>query len=273
MNTTEGIDKMQSREQRTLIFSTDLDGTLLGRGNYELTDALPGLLVELESDYEVIWAINTGRRLASVLDVVQRADIARRPDYLVDRETFLYVREDGAYRPVTDWNEGAERRVDAVQRAVAPHLEAWASRIAQEFPGAKVRLDSGVPLSVQSADVAQGMRVRAALQEWTRDLPGIEIIRNAIWVAIWAEGCDKGSVLAEISRRHGVPLNRIMAVGDSENDLPMLSKDVCGFPVAPANAEESVKAFVEKAGGWVSSEPDIDGVLDGVKQFLQTLDA
>ena len=109
----------------------------------------------------------------------------------------------------------------------------------------------GVPISVQASDVVQGIRVREALASWTRALPGIQIIRNTVWVAIWAEGCDKGSVLAEISRRHGVPLNRIMAVGDSDNDLPMLAPGVCGFPVAPANAEVSVKDFVAGAGGSV----------------------
>lgn len=264
---------MNSHEKHSVIISTDLDGTLLGRGNYELTDALPSLLDEQAARYEVIWMINTGRRFASVLDVVQRADIVRQPDYLVDRETFLYRWDGGDYRPVTEWNEAAEKRVEAVQRAVAPHLSTFENRILQEFPGAKVRLDSGVPLSVQARDGAQGVRVREALMEWTRDLPGVEIIRNAIWVAIWVAGCDKGSVLKEVARRHRVPRTRIMAVGDNENDMPMLSKDVCGFPVAPANAEESVKTFVEQQGGWVSSEPDIDGVLDGVKRFFSMLNA
>lgn len=264
---------MNSGTKPTVIISTDLDGTLLGRGNYELTNALPQLLVEKASKYEVIWVINTGRRFSSVFDVVDRANVVRRPDYLVDRETFLYKLDGEKYEPVRDWNEWAEQRVDGVQRAVAPYLEEWERRIYEEFPGARVRLDSGVPISVQASDVVQGMRVREALASWTRALPGIQIIRNAVWVAIWAEGCDKGSVLAEISRRHGVPLNRIMAVGDSDNDLPMLAPGVCGFPVAPANAEVSVKDFVAGAGGWVSTEPDIDGVLDGVQRFFSQLDA
>lgn len=251
-----------------VILSTDLDGTLLGRGVYQIGNALPQKLLDLHDRLDVIWMINTGRRYQQLLDLVQRAGLVRLPDYLVERETFLYRYEAGDYVPVADWNDVMRERVEAVLGAVAPRVVQWGERIAERFPGVRIRLDSGIPLSVQCTDAGQSSAVRDLLREWTSRIPGAAVMRNGIWVGVWVAGCDKGTVLAYVSKRHGVPPSRIMAVGDSENDLPMLAASVAGFPVAPDNAEPMVKEFVAAQGGYVSPHPDIDGVLDGLERFL-----
>lgn len=92
------------------------------------------------------------------------------------------------------------------------------------------------------------------------ELPGTEQSRatspalpGAHFVSVTRSGISKGSAVRELAGAMRVPLERIMAVGDSVGDLPML--DIVGRPVAMANAEpqllerfETVPS-VEQCGG------------------------
>lgn len=53
-----------------------------------------------------------------------------------------------------------------------------------------------------------------------------------------------------------------MAIGDNENDLPMLK--VAGLPVAMGNAVESVK----QQCAFVTATNDEDGVARAVRRFV-----
>ena len=53
-----------------------------------------------------------------------------------------------------------------------------------------------------------------------------------------------------------------MAIGDNENDLPMLQ--VAGLPVAMGNAVESVK----QQCAFVTATNDEDGVAQAVRRFV-----
>ena len=52
-------------------------------------------------------------------------------------------------------------------------------------------------------------------------------------------GVSKGSTLALIALMYGIPLEQCAAVGDSENDLPMLK--AAGLSFAMGNAPEQVR--------------------------------
>lgn len=54
-----------------------------------------------------------------------------------------------------------------------------------------------------------------------------------------AGGADKGSALAVIAARYGIPLEQCAAVGDSENDRSAF--EVAGVPIAMGNAPQTVK--------------------------------
>jgi Cof subfamily protein (haloacid dehalogenase superfamily) len=80
-------------------------------------------------------------------------------------------------------------------------------------------------------------------------------------IEITSSGINKGSALREISAITGIPLNNIMAIGDSPNDLSMFQ--VAGVAVAVANALPGV----QKAAKVVAPSNDEGGALWAIKNL------
>ncbi|MDR1930510.1 MAG: Cof-type HAD-IIB family hydrolase [Treponema sp.] len=80
---------------------------------------------------------------------------------------------------------------------------------------------------------------------------------------IMSAGINKGETLRFVSEHSGIPMERIMAIGDNYNDLDMIS--AAGFGVAMGNA---VPALKEKAR-WITASNDKDGVALAIEKILQ----
>jgi len=70
-------------------------------------------------------------------------------------------------------------------------------------------------------------------------------------------GANKGAALARLSSRIGIPMERMMAIGDAMNDLGMVSE--VGWGCAPANALDEVKKAARIVSGKTN---DDDAVAD-----------
>jgi Cof subfamily protein (haloacid dehalogenase superfamily) len=68
-------------------------------------------------------------------------------------------------------------------------------------------------------------------------------------------GVSKGAALRFVARHLGVPLSRVIAVGDEENDLEMLRE--AGLGIAMAHAPEAVRAAADR----VAPAADAGGLL------------
>ncbi|MFN3333312.1 MAG: HAD family hydrolase, partial [Caldilinea sp.] len=77
-----------------------------------------------------------------------------------------------------------------------------------------------------------------------------------------APGVDKGSGLRRLCNLLGVDIRRVMAIGDSDNDIPML--EAAGFAVAMGNAGEHVKAIAD----WVAPTIDEDGAAVALQRWI-----
>lgn len=73
---------------------------------------------------------------------------------------------------------------------------------------------------------------------------------------------DKGLGVLALAKELGIRPEEIIAVGDSENDLPMLK--VVGLPVAMGNAMESVFPHVK----YVTDSNEEDGVASLIEKFI-----
>ena len=75
-------------------------------------------------------------------------------------------------------------------------------------------------------------------------------------------GVDKGTGLLDLCRVLGIPISEAIAVGDADNDLPMLR--AAGLGVAMGNANDHVLA----AAGAVVGTNDADGCAEAIDRFL-----
>lgn len=75
-------------------------------------------------------------------------------------------------------------------------------------------------------------------------------------------GTDKGRGLTALCEQLGIPLSRTIAVGDSDNDLPILR--AAGLSVAMGNAVPGVKAMA----ALTVADHDHDGVAEVIERYL-----
>lgn len=73
---------------------------------------------------------------------------------------------------------------------------------------------------------------------------------------------NKGATLRIVCEQFGIPLDRVLAIGDSYNDLPFL--EVVGFSVAMGSAPDELKAKADAVVGDVHA----DGVAQAIERFV-----
>lgn len=71
------------------------------------------------------------------------------------------------------------------------------------------------------------------------------------FVSVTRQGTDKGSAVRHLAEAMRIPLEDIMAIGDSEGDVPML--DIVGHPVIMANASEAITGRFDAVAGDVEN--------------------
>jgi hypothetical protein len=78
---------------------------------------------------------------------------------------------------------------------------------------------------------------------------------------------DKGRTLEIVAGRHGIPMERVMAIGDSYNDVPLLR--AAGFGVAMGSAPPELQREADAVVGDVEH----DGVAEAIARFVLDFDA
>ncbi|NLB37626.1 MAG: HAD hydrolase family protein [Clostridiales bacterium] len=81
-------------------------------------------------------------------------------------------------------------------------------------------------------------------------------------IEIMPPGIDKATGLKELADYHGNPLSETMALGDQDNDIPMLME--AGLSVAMENAEPHVKAIAKV----VTASNTQDGVAKALYDYV-----
>lgn len=96
--------------------------------------------------------------------------------------------------------------------------------------------------------------------------PGLElssstspVMPETVFVNMTPQGVDKGSGVRAVAAAYGIPLERVMVVGDGHNDLPAMK--LVGVPVAMGNAEAAVRA----AAGRCVSTVDDNGLIEALE--------
>ncbi len=108
-----------------------------------------------------------------------------------------------------------------------------------------------------AAEVERRLRERLGARAYvTRSLPEfVEILDPRV---------DKGRALAFVAQRLGIDLARVVAIGDSWNDAPLLR--VAGFAVAMGSAPPELRAIADAVVGNVHA----DGVAEALERYVLT---
>lgn len=93
--------------------------------------------------------------------------------------------------------------------------------------------------------------------------PGLYITRtHPRLVEGTPQGADKGEGLRRLCRLLGIDPARVLAIGDSDNDIPML--ETAGYAVAMGNASPGVRAVAD----WVAPSLSEDGVARALERLI-----
>lgn len=79
---------------------------------------------------------------------------------------------------------------------------------------------------------------------------------------IMPTGVDKGTAVAELAQRLGIPMGEVMTLGDNDNDIPMLA--CAGYGVAMANATPGALA----AAKYRTTRFDEYGVAAAIETYV-----
>lgn len=85
---------------------------------------------------------------------------------------------------------------------------------------------------------------------------------NPEYIEIVLKGVNKALSLQHLAERLGIGMEAVMAIGDSNNDLPMLT--AAGHGVAMGNANQEVRQVAEH----IVSSCDADGVAEAIYKYV-----
>lgn len=248
------------------LISTDFDGTIhTDFGDAPVPAALQAKLAALQAR-GVLWVINTGRDLASLMESIGRAHLRVMPDYTVTVEREIHRHIGGHYESVEPWNSNCHR----------DHAQAFAESAAELhdlMAGLESRYDASFytdhwsPLCAIARSNAQMDAIQAELEAFSQTTPLLVPVRNDVYVRLSHKSYSKGTALHEIQRLTGLTPANTLAAGDHLNDLPMLLPEVARWLVTPANGLPPVKAQVAAHGGYLATKICGDGVLEALEKM------
>lgn len=247
------------------LIGLDLDGTLINLDESISETTISYLKQLVESGLYI--SIVTGRPFNEACYLLEKNGITPElgfPHFFICEERDIYSLEDsGRYEP---W-EPRNSELLAKERSLLQQGNLVAGRLAEEhqlpfFVNNKVLQESRgfVEITFSSREAAQeGLeKVRDIASEYD-----LNPIRNNRGLALRHKEVGKLHALRLVAEQVGAADKQVLAVGDSHNDLGMLTS---GFHGATTNnADKDIKEAVLKVGGYVSSKNASDGVADILK--------
>ena len=137
--------------------------------------------------------------------------------------------------------------IEAARRSQGTFLDRPGGRIRLSLDGSRIDALLGRvnKFSIISPDADRLARLRERVLSETA---GADVTSS--WydnLEIIPGGVNKGSAVAELAASLGIPMDAVMAIGDQDNDIPMIAG--AGIGVAVGNASPAVRAAADRVVG------------------------
>lgn len=250
------------------LLSTDFDGTLAD--NLHPRSCVPNLDYELAEAVRggALWAVNTGRSLESAMEGLRGLGASVSPDYILTSERHIHKPDGmGGWHDYGDWNEICGEHHELLFKESGSFFDRITTLVDSHEGVAFQQNSTGVPEGLVASSEEELDQLIAELESLPDRPEDFHYQRSNIYLRFCHRRYDKGSALAELSRLIDMPTSEILAVGDHQNDLPMLFGEVAAMVACPSNAHPSVKEAVLRVGGHVSELPAGEGTAEAIHLY------
>ncbi|MFA4944850.1 MAG: HAD family hydrolase [Lentisphaeria bacterium] len=260
--------------KRIRLLATDFDGTLydplarLPAGNESFAQ-LRVLIHQFRFQHRLKWAVITGRHVESIPAVAGELLLhGLVPDFLVMEDAHIFVRHRHRYRPFWWWNLCLRFRRRRQLRSYRPRVRQLKAETERRHPGIE-DLTAGRLIDYWYAfnHEADASAVEEELRHEFDGNPDFFVFRWGLEVCLVPTAGTKGEAVKRLAATLKATPAEIATVGDGPNDISMLNGSCAAHVACVGNADAAVRDTVRRAGGLVSQEPTVFGVLE----FLQQL--
>lgn len=252
------------------LLSTDFDGTLVSHFDHPpVVLELFTLLSTLKAAH-VLWAINTGRELAHILEGLAEFSFPVFPDFILtsERDIFRPRPAGEGWEPFGDWNERGARAHDELFSQAQPLLQKVLSFLENETRAQPIY--EGVrPVGLIAEDEIEMDRIVAYIEKVREELPLFSYQRNTQYLRFCHAEYSKGAALGELGRLLQISPEEIFAAGDHHNDIPMLDGVSAKWVACPGNSAPAVIETVRTAGGYLAHGRASAGVVEALQYFFK----
>lgn len=265
------------------LFFTDMDDTLLNKKKEVTPENAAAISRALAAGHKII--VNSGRPLASLIPMLDPLGLTRKGCYCIGfngGQIYDCYEKKVIYRSGIAVEDVKEifRRADAfglyVQTYSDTHLlvREYTEDTAyyERTTGIRVQVipnlmdtefePPGKVLVIDRQNREKMDRYRAAIADW---IPGrcSVFYSNPIYLEHVPEHVSKGDAIHRLCSLLDIPLAHTVAIGDEENDLPMI--EAAGIGVAMANA---IQAARDAADYVTVKDCENSGVAEAIERFL-----
>ncbi len=249
-----------------LLLSFDFDGTLHHPGE---DPPVPGAFFdtvrELREKKGAVWGINTGRSLNQVLEGLLESDFPFLPDWVIAREREIHFPNAfGRFLAHREWNERCEKAIAVLLKKSKKTLKLIRKEV-EEHTGAQYIEMAGEPAGLISRTEEEMEWIVSHITPLVAPVTGLGWQRNSIYLRFGHKDFQKGSTLSEMAKLYELDTARTFAMGDSHNDLEMLSVEHSGIAACPANAVDAIRNLIIDRGGIVTEAEHGHGVVEALR--------
>lgn len=256
-----------------ILLSFDFDGTLHNPAEPEpVPTSFFQTIRRLHETRNATWGINTGRSMPQLIDGMIESNFPFAPDWVIAREREIYFPNNlGRFLPHKDWNNRCEKDIHKLFKKSKKTLKKIRHEI-EEHTGAQYIEIKGEPAGLISKTEEEMEWIVSHIAPLMEEIPGLGWQRNSIYLRFGHKNYQKGTALSEIGRLYKIPTSHTFAMGDSHNDIEMLSEAHSGHAACPANAVPDIQALINsRPQALITTATCGHGVTEGLnKTFPET---